>query len=169
VKCPYSGKIFLVPSQVAAEGSNSEEADPAEVEKIKVMLQELKEMIQAARSENHNQESCDEEQNNNDPPPRVQTIRNPVRNSESIYDQIERVQAISNPNERAAANRDFFRGIMGVLGESVEGNPQAFGGMSSDEFMMESLYNKAREEGLPPSEAQIEAQRQYQNMKRFME
>jgi hypothetical protein len=86
----------------------------------------------------------------------------------NVYGEIERIQSISNPNERANANINFWQGINQSLGNFIENNPKAFGGMSSDEFMLESLYNTAREEGLSPSEAQIEAQRNFRNLKRFM-
>lgn len=99
---------------------------------------------------------------------RVETVRTPTRNSDSIYGQIDRIQSIRDPNQRANANADFLRGMLGNLQAISENNPQARGGMSSDEFTMESLYRSAREKGLPPSEAQIEAERDFRNMKRFM-
>lgn len=99
---------------------------------------------------------------------RVETVRTPTRNSDSIYGQIDRIQSIRDPNQRANANADFVRGMLGNFDQLVESNPQAFGGMSSDEFTLETYYNAAREKGLPPSEAQIEAQRQFRNKKRFM-
>jgi hypothetical protein len=86
----------------------------------------------------------------------------------SVYSEIDRIQSIRDPNQRANANADFLRGMLGNFDQLVESNPQAFGGMSSDEFTLETYYNAAREKGLPPSEAQIEAQRQFRNMKRFM-
>lgn len=86
----------------------------------------------------------------------------------NVYGEIERIRSISDPNERANANINFVKGIHQSLANFIENNPKASGGMSSDEFMLETLYNTAREKGLPPSEAQIEAQREFRNLKRFM-
>jgi hypothetical protein len=103
---------------------------------------------------------------------RVETVRTPTRNSNSIYGQIDRIQSIRDPNQRANANADFVRGMLNnIVGNSeqvVQRNPQAFGGMSVGDMMKESLYQQAREKGIPPSAAQIEADRQYRALQGFM-
>jgi hypothetical protein len=145
INCPYTGEPFIVPSY-GNKSQASEELNQIRAEKARLM-----ELI--AKSEE-----------SNEPPQRVQN----VRESSSIYDEIDRIRSIRNPNERVNANMQFLKGIRGDIGQKVESNPQAFGGMSADEFFKESAYRQAREEGLAPSEAQIEAERSYRNMKRFM-
>jgi hypothetical protein len=108
------------------------------------------------------------EEEANEQSARVEAVRAPVSNSDSIYGEIDRIQSIRDPNQRANANANFVRGMLGNLDTLIKNNPQATGGMNPDEFTLESLYNSAREKGLPPSEAQIKAQRQFRNMKRFM-
>jgi hypothetical protein len=94
---------------------------------------------------------------------------NSAQQSGSIYEEMDRVRSIRDPNERANANLNFIKGLVQMNNQVIENNPQAFGGMSADEAWKESAYQKAREGGLSPSEAQIEAERSYQNMKRFMQ
>jgi hypothetical protein len=102
----------------------------------------------------------------------IQAARTPARNPDSVNDQIDRLRSIRDPNERARANAQYISGMMnsffGNVEQAVQRNPNTFQGMSVDEMMMNGLYKDAREKGLTPSEAKIEAQRQYQGIKSLM-
>jgi hypothetical protein len=105
-------------------------------------------------------------------PTRVQTSRTSARNPDSVNDEIDRLRSIQDPNERARANAQYISGMMnsifGNFEQAVQRNPNTFQGMSVDEMMLDGLYKDAREKGLTPSEAKIEAQRQYRSIKSLM-
>jgi hypothetical protein len=143
--CPYTGQPFKIPK-------NGHE----ELRQVQAEIKQLRQQIAQADS---NSTSIGDESN---------VHRSPQKTSSNIYDEIDRLQSIRNPNDRIRANTDFVKGLMRSFDQTIQNNPQATGGMSPDEFTLEALYNSAREKGLPPSEAQIEAQRQFRNMKRFM-
>jgi len=76
--------------------------------------------------------------------------------------EIDRVQSIRDPNQRAAANVAFVKSLMGNLDASMQ---QA--GIDPNQMAYQSTYQSARQRGMTPYEADAEA-RQFQQMRQQM-
>lgn len=97
----------------------------------------------------------------------TQKTQSKATQSRSSSEEWERIRNIQDPNERVRANTAMIKSMLNGINQNAE-NARGITGMSSDEFMLESMYKTAREKGLPPSEARIEAQRDFRNMKKFL-
>jgi hypothetical protein len=91
----------------------------------------------------------------------------------NFYEEIDRINSIPNQRDRADSGieliKSMTRNIDNFNKQAVESNPNLFGGKSHEEFTYDSFYQQARDSGLPPSEAKIEATRNYNNYRRFID
>jgi hypothetical protein len=86
--------------------------------------------------------------------------------SSGASSEINRIRSLP-PSQRLQAVKDMAANSYQNYQQIIDSNPQLYVG-TMDELTMDNFYRKAREEGLPPSEARIEAERNFRNMKRFL-